>query len=456
MDDKQDGRDVHSGNGQDDGQQPAADPGLSLHMKLGGAGDPVEPDYSTQGGSGRLPESDEQVDPGVALHMRLGGAGDPVRSDYMTPDEPEAGAPAKVEGSRLCPGCNTITEFSGGICPDCGFQYSASSSGRPPDFAPGPAIDAPGSSQIMKILLIVVLVAVLAFAISRIDFSSLGGSEKQTVVEAEIEAPFIAVSIDDEFYASLSETLRDKTDAWTATGVDAYVYRYRVESKVEPGVSQYIKLTGFVGGPAAQEAIIAPADQPLRIALASYLQSYRDRTGLNYDLVLRATDGQEEILEGDHYVRFGLYYGREHMDEVKQVSSAIASYREQNGQYPRSLAGVSANMKLENRGFSFMPGGWGYLPIFATDSGGNVPFGSGSSSAELYPREVKGYYLVHFLSNPDLGVDLLSDEGKTYYLNRISPLPCVQKGSLRNVEITPDGEPDGIAWAVKNGELLDI
>ena len=456
MDDKHDGRYNEPDDNSDD-RQSDADPGLSLHMKLGGAGDPVEPDYSAQGhtGSGRLPERDDEVDTGVALHMKLGGAGDPLSPDDA--DGPARDGGSAIEGSRLCPGCNVITEFRDSTCPECGFRFRAASGDAPPAFDVSSGMDAPASSRIMLIVMVVVLVGLLAFVISRIDFSSMGGSSGTgTTADTEVEEPFIAVQVDDEFNRSLSETLVEADDVWSTNGIDAHIYRYRVESSVEPGVSQYIRLTCFVGGADAADAIAAEGSKLMNTELEPYFSSYRSRTGLEYVMLLEPAPQEVELTDEDHYIRWGYHYGREHQDEVDQVTNAIESYREREGQYPRSLNSVSANMHIENRGFSFIPGGWGYLPIFETDSAGNVPFGSGSASAELYPRRISGYYLVRFLSNADIGVDLLSDEGKTYYLNRISPLPCVQKSKLQNVPIEPDGEPDGIAWAVKNGSLLDV
>ncbi|MEZ5336622.1 MAG: hypothetical protein R3F46_00015 [bacterium] len=453
MDDKRDGRDPLDKGAEREGGD--LDPGLALHMRLGGGGDPVEPDYSAQGGGAPAPrQRDEDIDSGVALHMRLGGAGEPVRSDdYPEPAGGEAAAQL-VEGSRLCPGCNTITEFSEGVCSECGFRFRSGGQGAPPAFEAGAGLDAPAGSQILKIILVVAIIAVLGYGISRIDFS--GAKRKQSDAGQLSGDPFIAVQINEDFHNSLSQTLMADGDAWQASGVDAYVYRYRVESRVEDGASQLITITGFVGGDDAASAAQSPGDKPLLNAMDSYLRSYRERQGLELHLQLVPAAEAGELLDDDRYVRWGYWYGREHQAEVDQVVNAIESYRSSEGQYPRTLGNVAANMKLENRGFGYVADGWGYLPIFETDGSGKVPFGTGSSSAELYPRRISGYYLVKFLGTPTLGGDLFGDEGKSYYLNRISPLPCIQKGPLTNVPIEPDGEPDGIAWAVKNGELLDV
>src|SRR5690606_16059054 len=99
----------------------------------------------------------------------------------------------------------------------------------------------------------------LAFAISRVDFAALSkGSGQGTTADSEIVEPFIAVRIDDEFHHTLSEQLRANMDAWSLTGVDAYVYRYRINDQLEPGVSQSIVVELFVGGADADAASVAP------------------------------------------------------------------------------------------------------------------------------------------------------------------------------------------------------
>ena len=446
MNDKPDGiDDLHDEEGQAD-----LDPGLALHMKLGGAGTPVEPDYSELSGHGQAssgPRRDEDIDTGVALHMKLGGAGDPIRPD----DRPEV---ARVEGNRLCPGCNKIVEFKAGVCPECGFEFQRSSA-APPEFDSVPAVSAVAGGQVLKIVLIVALVAVLAFVVSRIDFASLGsGGDQGSTAETEYSEPFVAVHLDDEFHHTLSEQLMATEDAWLKTGVDAYVYRYGIKETLEPGKSQRIVINAYVGGADADSAIEEPGDQPFRLAMADYARLYSNRTAVDFSIKLQSTQGSAEVLESDKYVRWGYYYGLEHMTELNQVTAAIERYRQKEGELPHTLAGVSANMPLENRGFSFVASGWGYLPVFATDASGTVVFGTGSTKAELYPREITGYYLVRYLGSTGMGVDLWSEEEKTYYLNRITPLPCVQKSKLRNVSLTPDGEPDGIACVMHNGELL--
>lgn len=394
------------------------------------------------------------IDPGVALHMKLGGAGTPVEPDYAESSVAEQALPReRISGTRLCPGCNRVVEFREGICPECGFEFKASFA-APPAFESVAVDRAEAGGQLMKIVLIVALVAVLGFVISRVDFSFLSSDKGQgSTTDSGIVEPFIAIQVDDDFRHTLSEQLSASLDAWSATGVDAYVYRFSVKNTLEPAVSQRIQISAYVGGEEADTAIVAPADQPFRLAMADYVRSYSDKQGLTFSIDLLSTHGEADISDSDQYVRWGYYYGMEHMNELQQVANAVEKYRTREGELPHSLSSVSANMHLEHRGFAFIPGGWGYLPIFEADSSGTVPFGTGSK-AELYPRKITGYYLVRYLSSTEFGVDLWSDEEKTYYLNKITPLPCVQKGKLHNATFTPDGKPDGIACVLHNGELV--
>jgi hypothetical protein len=413
MNDRFDGHDEE----QDKAAHPDIDPGVALHMKLGGAGAPVEPDYAES----------------------TGAAAEPVRE--------------RISGTRLCPGCNRVVEFREGVCPECSFEFQ-SAHVTPPAFEAAVVDRAEAGGQLLKIVMIVALVAVLGFVISRVDFSFLSSDKGQgSTTDTGIVEPFIAIQIDDDFRHTLAEQLTANAEAWTATGVDAYVYRFGVREMLEPGVSQRIVISAYVGGGEADAAIVAPADQPFRLAMADYVRSYSDKQGLTFSIDLLSTGGEAEINSDDQYVRWGYYYGREHLAELQQVADAIEKYRSREGELPRSLSSVSANMHLEHRGFAFIPGGWGYLPVFEADSSGTVPFGTGSK-AELYPRKITGYYLVRYLSSTDFGVDIWSDEEKTYYLNRITPLPCVQKGKLHNATFTPDGKADGVACLMHNGELV--
>jgi hypothetical protein len=210
----------------------------------------------------------------------------------------------------------------------------------------------------------------------------------------------------------------------------------------------------FLGGEDAQAMAESPADQPYREAFQPYLDKLQQHQGVEALLMLEATDSGGTPVHDDVYVRYGYYYGLEHMDELKPVIDALEAIRQQDGEYPHTLGSNVAGTRIKTKGgYFFQSDGFGYLPQFKTDSSGAIQMGSGSGIEKYNPEACTGYTLVMYLETDDAGLDLHSPEDVAYYTEKIAPCPYQAPRGLTNVVLHPDGKPDGIACVVRSGEL---
>jgi len=380
----------------------------------------------------------------------------------------DQGAESDSEVTRLCLGCGKVTTFVQGQCTNCGYKMSGAGGTAPPEMtAPGFAAGTGVGAAVRGVVIAVVVIAVLVvgFLIVRSCSSASPDSGQPAVASVDArsgsapaqDGALDSVTINTVFHGELAGILEDGNGAWTNAGVDAYVYRYSIFNDLVPSRTQVIHVSAYVGGPDAEVAIESPKDQIYREAVAPYIDKLDERDGVNVTLFLLYTAGDEEPAAGDVYIRYGYYYGKEHWGEIEKIVNRLESIRNEEGQYPLGITDAIVRPKIRTYGgMRFISNGYGYLPVFKTDSAGEVIMGSGKGIASLQPEECTGYYLLCYTESESAGLDLYGPEGLNYYREYISPFPYQPKSTIRNVPLEPDGKPDGIAAVVKNGELMQF
>lgn len=391
-----------------------------------------------------------------SLQSRLAGGGRDI------------GEEAQAEVSRLCLGCGKVTTFVQGQCTNCGYKMSGADGTTPPDMVATAYSATPAAAIVRNIIIAVVVIAVLVVAALLVMRSGGGEGTEETPAEIDAttarsssappeESAFAEVLINDSFHAELASVLEDGNGAWNNAGVDAYVYRYGIFDDLEPAQSQTVRVTAYVGGAAAESAVQSPQDQVFREATADFFEQYNQRKNVETSLFLLHTGGKDPPSASDVYIRYGYYYGKEHWGEIEQIVSKLNSYQDEYGQYPLSITESIIRPKIRTYGgIRFIANGYGYIPVFRTDSAGKIVMGSGKGLEAFKPEECTGYYLLCFTDAEGMGLDLFGQDAINHYRDKISPFPYQPKGSITNVPLKPDGKPDGIAAVVKNGELMEF
>jgi hypothetical protein len=430
-------------------RRPTGDEGGELRHTLQG-GDDVEYTADESQQAGYLADDQQSLD------SRLKGGGRDLSA--------EAGS----EHARLCPSCGAVTNFVQGKCSNCGHKLGAQPMPPPEAGVPAYGLPAAGSgSPLVRNILIVVIVVVVLAAIVYFFVTSQGGGTDESEAELAIAgSPGVstsaghagglnAVTIDDYFHDDARLALEAGNQAWADAGVDCYVYRYSVFEHTEPAQSQSVRITAFLGGEDAAASIEPPADGPFRTATAAFIDKLTGRAGVDASIFLMATDGEEAPAPSDVYIRYGYYYGLEHFDEIEPIILALKSIKNSEGQYPLSLSeSIVRPVIRTNGGLSFMSNGYGYVPVFKTDSAGKIIMGQGSGISAFKPDACTGYYLFRYTTTESMGLDRYGLDAIIYYREKISPFPYQPKSPITNVELEPDGKPDGIACIVKDGELV--
>jgi hypothetical protein len=393
--------------------------------------------------------------------------GMPAAPRVDTPSDAAEGVPAKKGVPRLCPGCNTVSEFVDSRCVSCGYQIGAQTPhGEEAVYTIAEAYPEPRSPliKVAAVLLVLVLLGIAGwFAWPQLQGEERKATDASTDLEgaktrAEAEdaakaAPALAaVKVDEALHARIASAVRVGNDAWHGQGVKAYVYRYSVRDHTGADLQQQLRIVGFVGGADVGSAVTDPRDDLFYTAIQGLLEELNSNSGVTATFDLLPGD-QEEPAPGDKYTIYGRDYGQDHMEDIKPLIDAIENYKNMEGQYPIALDGTVIQGIKTKGNPNFVANGYGYLPVFRTDSAGNVVMGTGAGVAKLKPAEVTGYYLFAFLSDPTQGLDIYSAADLHYYTNKISPFPYRPQGHVRNMPMTKDGKPDGIAAVLKTGKL---
>jgi len=264
------------------------------------------------------------------------------------------------------------------------------------------------------------------------------------------------LTIDDSFKASLTTAIRLGNSGWKNEGTDAFVYRFSIGNNVVAATSQVINIALYVGGEDAKKAVDAPGDIAFNLGAANFFDSMNSRAGVRLSPRLLSTNGSDVPDKYDEYVRYGYYYGLEHIKDIQPIIDALEGYYKENGEYPHILKTNLISKGIKTRqGFYFMADGFGYLPVFKTDVNGDIVMGTGAGLDSLNPDQCTGYYLFKYVKEKTMGLDIHNKENEHYYQQKISPFPYDSKEGIKNIILTPDGEPDGIACVVKDGILLD-
>jgi len=233
------------------------------------------------------------------------------------------------------------------------------------------------------------------------------------------------------------------------------VYRYRIFNDVVPGRSQVIRVSAYFGGDDAEAVSGSSQEREFMDAVASFFDQLNERSGVESSMFLMYTAGEEPPAASDVYIRYGYYYGKEHWDELEKIVNQLDGIRDQEGQYPLSISDTIVRPSIRTfGGMKFIANGFGYIPVFKTNSAGEVIMGTGSGLAAFKPEECSGYYLLYYTESESMGLDMYGPEAINYYRDKISPFPYQPKSAITNVPLKPDGKPDGIAAVVKNGELM--
>jgi len=376
----------------------------------------------------------------------------------------DLGGEANEEITRLCPGCGKVTKFVQSQCTNCAYKLSPE--GQSAEQIAPPFVPPSETGAAWRVLGIVVLVIIVLGVGMYFVVQGLNNSDAETVTTPtetgmagadEEDKPFNAATIDDGFHTRLQAALEDGNAAWASADVDAYVYRYGIFEHVEPGESQVIRVSAYTGGADAESAIEEPHASTFREAMSGFMTPLNERGGVDASVFLVYTAGEEAPSPKDHYLRYGYYYGKEHSEELDRIIQALEGVRNSEGQYPLILSESIVRPKIRTHGgLRFIADGYGYLPIFKEDSSGNIIMGTGSRIASFVPEEVTDYYLFVYGNREDFGLDMHGPDATNYYREKISPFPYQPKKDLTNVQLVPDGKPDGIAAVVKSGELLDL
>ena len=399
------------------------------------------------------------ADDQMSLGSKLRGGG----RDLTPEDE-------KTE-TRLCPACSTVNQFIDGKCTNCQFIIG---SGGVEDVqeirsaAIGTGED-PATKTILIIAVVVVVSIILVVGLSKIfgnkttanETTGSGRPVNTTDTPRQVDETYAGtlkeVVIDDDFRARVTDAIESGNSGWENEGVDAFVYKYALSNRVISATSQIMVFEMFVGGEDAQSAAEAPGDIAFNLGFASLLDSLKSMPGVKASSRMEATGGSEPPDKGDQYIRYGYYYGLEHMRDLQPIIEALDLYFKTNGEYPHILKpGLTTKSIRTKQGYYFLANGIGYMPIFKTDSDGVITMGTGGGLSSLNPEQCQGYYLVMYGKTNKIGLDVHSEDNVNYYQRKIAPFPYNAKDDVKNVVLTPDGKLDGITCVVKNGILLDI
>jgi len=381
----------------------------------------------------------------------------------------DLGEQASKQEMRLCPACGRVTVFVQGKCTNCDYKPGVSTTqftpgyGRPIDTGAGAN---PLSRWLVIILVVLVVAAVAYFAWTFFAGKKSGGAGGEGGAATQ-QAPtgqaapqthaggLAPVTIDDALHSTLRSAVEAGNAAWKQAGTDCYAYRYRVFEKTVPATSQTVSVTLFLGGADAAKSTEAPADAPMRGALGTFMAGLASHTGVEASVLLQFTDGAEPAESSDVYVRYGYYYGKEHLSDLQEIIDALEQVKRHDGQYPHALSENMVSPPLKTMGgFTFISRGYGYLPVFLTDSAGHIVMGEGTGLASYRPKECTGYYLFVYTTKESEGLDVCSTADKGYYRDHISRFPYVSEEPVSNVGLHPDGKPDGVACVVKNGSVV--
>lgn len=381
-----------------------------------------------------------------SLHSKLSGGGR---------DQGEA---ADASETKMCPACGAVTTFIQGVCTNCKYKEGSDVEDTTPAFA-GPAYTPAAGGGGMNKVLIWVLVVIILVAVGYFVWQFLaadndtandqpavadtGSSHVGQLNELDIES--------DSFHSSIESALKGANDAMANAGIDCYAYRYSVSDNVEAGQSQTIWLSVYLGGADAELYTTPPEADSFKSGMGSYPQQVNDRAGVDMSVNLFATDGEEIPAPDDKYIRYGYYFGKEHMGDIQPAIDFLEQVKDAEGRYPLTLSKVVGKTKGN---LLFVSEGLGYIPLFKTDSNGNIIMGSGSGLESYMPADTTGYILMLFTRSESIGLDLYSPADFNYYRDFISPFPYQPQGKLTNMPLNRDGEPDGIAAVVHSGELV--
>lgn len=403
-------------------------------------------------------QAEHLADEQMSLHSKLAGGGR------------DSGEQASKEEQRLCPACGRVTIFVQGVCSNCDYRPGSTTADAPP-FTYG---QASSGSPVARIVLIALIILVLAAAgvYAYLNYPRHTATETEPAAEGtaaveQTETPadtadangthpggLSAVAIDDALRAEISKACLAGNAAWKDLGLDCYVYRFSLFENTVPATSQAVRITGYAGGKDAEQAVQQPSAAAFRNALQPVLDKLNSNAGVTASLSLSASDGSEAPDPSDTYVVYGYYYGLEHWDKIEPVVKALNIMLDQNGQYPDMLdTGLTKPAISTHGGFKFKSSGFGYLPVFKTDSQGHIIMGKGKGLASFMPEECTGYLLVLYTSSDDVGLDLFGEGDMLQYDKTIARFPFEPEGPIRNMPLNPDGKPDGIACVVKTGEL---
>lgn len=413
--------------------------------------DPKEGQAPGQGGA-------PFTQPGSELNATLRG----YDADAELTQAPAAG-PGLVKETRLCQGCGVVGPFVGGRCQNCGFMpVRRDHSPEEVAAAASPAFDyqAPGDSGMLSKIVVGVLAAGLLAAVGFYVLPMLRQDEPEATPEPaprEIGAAadtthagaLNQVVIDDAFHQQLTAQLQAGNSAWEKAGLKAYVYRYGIVESLVPATSQDLTINLEVGGADRVKAAASP--EPFMTALKAWQDGLDARDGVTLRLHL-STDKVNPAAD-ERYVRYGREWGEEHKAAIDEVIRSIEAFHKENGQYPLELSSDISSAKT-NGNPTFSASGFGYLPLFKVNAGGEVEMGSGSGLSSYLPAEISGYMLFVYLRLPGEGLDVYSPADIKYYTDNISPFPYKPGHPVRNMPLTPDGKPDGVACVVKNGAIL--
>ena len=354
---------------------PPDSSGSSLQQAMHGEGD-------------EYPSSEEDqaaylADDQQSLHSQISGGGR------------DKGREADSQVTRRCPACDRVTTFVQGVCTNCKHKLSDEEMAPPPLMDPANyAVADGGASPVLRTVLIIVVVLVVLgaagyFGMQFINSGGGSGSETEPALAGETAPETFpgglnAVTIDDVFHEDLTEALLAGNAAWGDAGVDCHVYPYSLYERLVAAEQQSIVITGFAGGDDVRDALVSPGDEPFKAELKDLFDATNARPGVEISITLRFTDGEETPGADDRYVRYGYYYGKEHWNDIGPIVSALEGARQQNGEYPHSLADNIVRPKIRTNGnMSFISDGFGFVPLFKTDGNGYIKMGSGSGLAEL-------------------------------------------------------------------------
>ena len=388
----------------------------------------------------------------------------------------DLGDEAGDESLRLCPACGRVTTFVQGKCSNCDYKP-----GRAAGIEEAAMIrmqsegvsSGGGAMRGLLIVLVVIALGVIGYFVYTGIARKNEGDQTNPAPPAQKETPadtaasnakppathagtLNPVTIDEAFYDSLKQAIAAADQALKGAGKDCYVYRYRATDNTVPATSQTVSITLFCGGKDAASCVDIPGDQTIRTAMKQFTDDLAQHEGVISSLNLEATEGKEAPDPKDTYLRYGYYFGLEHMDRVQPVIDGIEAYKSSSSGYPSTIASSMSNTPFQTEGgLSFVAGGFGYLPLFETDGSGNIVMGSGSGVASYEPKSVTGYYLVMYAVKETMGLDMYSDDDYRYYQDKILPFPYEPKSPVHNMQLHPDGKPDGIACIIKNGKLQE-